>query len=471
MQTIPATSLSEIIYTLSPEPLSTPEELAAFYREEVNDVRGKDKVKRVELRLNQSFKRLPCKVFLMGHPGVGKSTELTRLIYQVEDKFCTIRIEADKVLDQSHFKAFDVLLLMMSELFEKTARPIAAGGTGWRPPAGLLRKIKDWLASETTIHTQKTALAMALEAGAGPEEKSLWQQILGLFASLKGEIKYASTREKKVVEYRLSRLDSLIDLANQLLDACNQHLLQASQREWLFIWENFDKGGFSPLQTEELFLAHGKVFRDLRTHLIFNLPISLGYSSRAVQLPPFLEVTIPDTPVFQPDRTPHVRGREVLAAVLEARVQPELFEPGEMMRLIVASGGNLRDLFVLCADAADSALLRGTKTIEATDVEAAIADLRVKYRNGLGQSEFDADKIAYDDKAVQLTRIYHQEEEAKIPDPVLYSLLLSRAVLEFNGERWFGVHPLVVDILEDQKRIEPDAGGRVRGGTRWHPTA
>jgi len=47
----------------------------------------------------------------------------------------------------------------------------------------------------------------------------------------------------------------------------------------------------------------------------------------------------------------------------------------------------------------------------------------------------------------------------------IYFLLRSRAVLEFNGKGWFGVHPLVVDILADQGRIERDATGKVPGGS------
>ena len=54
-----------------------------------------------------------------------------------------------------------------------------------------------------------------------------------------------------------------------------------------------------------------------------------------------------------------------------------------------------------------------------------------------------------------------------MPDPILHSLLNSRAVQEFNGERWFGVHPLVVDILIEQEMLKsPPGGGAVPGGTQ-----
>ncbi|MFM7476354.1 MAG: hypothetical protein ACKO2T_11670, partial [Microcystis aeruginosa] len=40
----PATTLDEIYLTISPEPLLTQKEIDAFYREEMNKVRGEDKI-------------------------------------------------------------------------------------------------------------------------------------------------------------------------------------------------------------------------------------------------------------------------------------------------------------------------------------------------------------------------------------------------------------------------------------------
>jgi hypothetical protein len=70
MQTTPATSLFDIYKTLKPEPLQTPEELAAFYRKAVNEVRGGDKMQRLELRLKRAYRDgIPFKACVMGHRG------------------------------------------------------------------------------------------------------------------------------------------------------------------------------------------------------------------------------------------------------------------------------------------------------------------------------------------------------------------------------------------------------------------
>ena len=63
-------------------------------------------------------------------------------------------------------------------------------------------------------------------------------------------------------------------------------------------------------------------------------------------------------------------------------------------------------------------------------------------------------------------QIYKQKPDDQVPNAVLYFLLRARAVQEFNnGDRWFGIHPLVVDILAEQRRIRP-VNGVIRGGTK-----
>lgn len=468
MQTTPATTLEDVYRTLQLTPLQTPEQLEAFYEPAINETRGGDKMKRIRLRLNRAAKDgIPFKACIMGHRGVGKSTELSRLIHQVTGQFRAIRFSATTALDPGSFRPLDVVLLMMAEIAEHTAKPVEQGGAGTPPSEVRLREIWDWFATEEVTRQQAQEMTTRVEAGAGIKGDTLWAQVLGLFAALKGEIKYASTRKSSIVEYRLTRLNSLIEVANKLLDECN-HLLQITQdRQWLFVGEDFDKAGITTERIEELFITYANIFQDLRSHLIFNLPIGLYYSDRAPGLPfpGDCSFVIPDTPVYQSDHEVNETGRQALTKVLNARMSPELFEPEQQMRLIVASGGNLRDLFVLVNYAADTALLREASQINSEDASSAILNLRSDYERRLGLSPFDRAQVTYDDKAKRLVEVYNGDTEVKIPDEVMYALLNGRAVQEFNGKRWFGVHPLVIDILADQDRLPRNPAGEVRGGT------
>ena len=470
-QYTPALSLADVYKTISPKPLMTPKEIDAFYRNDLNKVRGGDKVAPMALGLRRSHGADFYKAFLMGHPGVGKSTELTRLIAKVGDQYRAIRFQVTKELDPGGFKPFDVLLLMMIRVVEETTKAVEDGGAGKSPSDGLLREILHWFAKETATRTEGMKTGIEAAAGIGPPAGSVWHKVLGLFATVKGEIKYASDRSTTVVEYRLQRMSALVDLLNALLTECNELVRDATGREWLFIGEDFDKTNIPARQTEDLFLNNANIFKDLQTHLIFTIPIGPVYSEKGAQLPlpSDCRYIIPDTPVYDRDHKDAKEGRKAIAKILEARVSKDLFTRGQWDRLIVASGGNLRDLFALVAKAADGAFLRGEERakIDKADVDRAVIDLRTEYERRLGEGPYDVAKVTYEQKAAKLVAIYKQDQAAKIPDPVLYSLLNARAVQEFNGDRWFGVHPLVVDVLQAQKKLIPPEGeGRtVAGGS------
>jgi hypothetical protein len=462
LQTTPATRLEEVYRTLEPGPLLAVEDLNAFYSDGINAVRGGDKMRRIELRLNRAHgDSTYFKACVMGHRGVGKSTEISQLLTRIHRNFQPIRFSAVSVLDPGSFKPLDVLLVMIIDVVEATAQPIDQGGAGQRPSKDRLRELWDWFATTKITKESGRSTAITAEAGAGVKEDSLWEKVLGLFANLKGEMKFASSRKTEVVEYRLSRLRDLIEIANRLLDECNRNLFRETGKQWLFIGEDFDRAGIPNQRIEELFITYANIFQDLRSHLIFTLPIGLFYSGKAARLPFAQDCSfvIPDTPMFTQDHSVNVAGRNAVRKALAARMALNLFEADVLDRLLVASGGNLRDLFGLINYAADGAMLRSAGKINGADADGAIVNLRSDYERRLGQSPFDADPIIYPEKVELLKRIYHGEKAAQITNPVIYSLLNARAVQEFNGQRWFGVHPLVVDILVGQQHLDAGAAG------------
>ena len=74
LRTTPATTLAEMPKTLRPEALETAEELRAFYRDEIQEVRGVNRTGELKICLEDAHRDgLPLKAFLLGHPGVGKT--------------------------------------------------------------------------------------------------------------------------------------------------------------------------------------------------------------------------------------------------------------------------------------------------------------------------------------------------------------------------------------------------------------
>ena len=49
-----------------------------------------------------------------------------------------------------------------------------------------------------------------------------------------------------------------------------------------------------------------------------------------------------------------------------------------------------------------------------------------------------------------LTRLYHDNNKIPLSDPDLRELLNSMAVIEYNGQKWCGLHPAVIKMLEER---------------------
>lgn len=463
MSLIKATRIEDVYRAFDPSPLDSADELQTFYVDELNRIRGSDRIQVLALGLRRQFQKGCYKAFVMGHSGVGISTELTRLQQQVSSQFRTLRLSATRDFDPVNFKAFDIPLRIAIGMAEETARPVEEGGAGSQVPDALIQPLLDWFNIEEKTVKKGTDVSGTTSAEIGTRG-TVWEKFLGFSVSVKGEIKRSSGREQKIIEYRQKNVGQLADLSNAIIRDCNRRLREATDREWLVIGDDFDKPGVPPESIEEIFIDYGGILGDLHCHLIIDIPVSLGHSSRANQLSPQFEGphNFPDTPVYQKDHTAHKKGREALGSVIAHRMDTSLFARGQEMRLIVASGGNLRDLFSLIVDAATNAELRSQPKpavrISKADCDAAINNLRKEYRDHLGTTDFDIEKADLKAKLDKLSDIYLGKPEAEVRDATLYSLLHAKAVQEFNGTSWFGVHPLIVDFLDRLKgRAELDA--------------
>ncbi len=459
----PATDLNLVYANLDSGPLTELGQYEAFYCLKVNQVRGEDQIARLQLGLQRAHKAQHFfKACLIGHRGVGKSTELTRLSRELSETYQVIRFSAVTDLDPINFQPLDVIYLMMVELVTKTHEI-----TKRRPSRQRLQEILSWFCEETTKTTSERESTLELEGGAGISDDSLWSKVLNITASLKAKLRFSANETTEKTTYHFKRIDDLIELVNALLDECTSILRESEKKSsWLFIGEDFDREAITSTQIEGLFIRHSAIFTQLRVSMIFTLPVEMYYSEVGRRLPfdSDKSILIPDTPVFNQEHQLNPPGSAAVEEILAARMSLELFESGQYQRLILASGGNIRDLFSLVNYAADTALLRGASTISSADGLRAILNLRAEYERRLGQSPYDREKLSYEEKTKCLQEIYAGKKIDQVPNLVHYALLRARAIQEFNGNRWFGVHPLVVNILGEQEKLTKTKDDGVPGG-------
>ncbi len=450
----PARTLTEAAATLLKRPLETQEQLEAFYSEKYGRARGTDRFAHLRVELTRCFQGAPFHGFIMGHPGVGKSTEISRLFLKVHEKFRAIRMSAAEEIYPGDFRVQDLLWLTIVRMIEATDSPVVSGFSG-KLPASLLEDVRKEL-------SQHWVESLGLRAGELEGGLSV-----PLLAKIRFNLKLQRT--EKTAVYSLPELADLVALVNLVFDACNEVLRQEKKQEWILVIEDFEKHGIATDSLRRLFVDNSLLLERLKCHLLFVIPVGLAYIDDAERMPNGRErqFVVPDIPVFDRNHEPDLGGVEALLDVVDRRIDGALLEEPLARSLAIASGGNIRDLFDLLHRASLAAEVREASRIERQDALEAIQALRGSYRQRLGETFFDAtNSITIQDKLAKLAAVYRGDKAAQIADKVLYLLLRQRMVLQFDGEGWFGVHPLVVDLLKEQggDYVKPDERG---GADLW----
>jgi hypothetical protein len=463
-----ATQLSEIYGAISTKPLEETQDMAQFYSETLDTVRGNGVDTRMVLDLTNRFGGEWLKASLAGHPGCGKTTELNRLVAdpQVAEKYVPIRFSALSDLHASAFDTADVLETMLIRLIEEASKPVLQGGAGISFGDELLEELNRWFATYTTKEIKTTSRETSMEGGLSMGQIPVLSRLLTLTGTAKKVNRNANSRTEEVVLQRKRNLPELVTLVNKTLDICHKFLQVKQQKQWLFIGDDFEKDGVSRERIKRLMYEDCGHLQELNAHFIITLPIWLIYSSDMPSLfiPSQHRYLLPDVPVYTPKHQHNVKGQKELSLLMEKRVQKNLFSTKAWNRLIVASGGNLRDLFFLFMEASSNAIISKKLRVGEVEVDKAVLRLLSDYLRSLAvtDEEYKAG-ITADVKTDRLVQIYEDGSLREIADPIMLSLLYSRVVQEFNGSNWYGVHPVVVDILQDRN----DLKGTNFAGTRF----
>ena len=161
------------------------------------------------------------------------------------------------------------------------------------------------------------------------------------------------------------------------------------------------------------------------------------------------------------DGKPYPEGADRLREIVNRRVKAGVIEPDALELMIAKSGGSLRDLFFAIRTAADRAYSRkrrtknDNETVKAADAERAL----IKLKSNLSR-RIEGEEHKF------LAEICAGKRQEIEKSQTLLDMLQARAVLEYNGERWFNVHPLVADYLEELGYIR-----RKENGAGWEKTA
>lgn len=439
-----ATTLAEIKRSLNPKPLKL-EELDDFFVE-TSDVRDPHLSRRDEI-----YERLDIepntKVLLAGHAGSGKSTELVKFQAEHADRYAFVQISMIEDGEPGNATVEVLLVLIVEAVLRKM------DSRGIELSEKTLASVYGWF--DETFQVKQKDLQYTGSIGGGIDSgSSIWGKLLGITAYLKADIKTGSGVLSKTITRENKRLPQLAHHCGLLIKEA-QLALRNGNQELLLIIEDLDKVTVG--EADEIFIENPAALANLPAKAIFTAPISLLCNPRAVVLEPhFVVETLPMIKVEEQNGKPYKAGQKVIENILGQRVDLEASIDRRALKLgITKTGGVLRHLFLVLQQAATSAgqaIRRGKREnerITEADVRYGLNRLKSDLLRRIGvmglPKEFEG--ISTEDLYERLKELVGKPQRVA-SDKVNLLLLQSHALVEYNGEQWHRVHPLVAEHIE-----------------------
>ncbi|MEO0489713.1 MAG: P-loop NTPase fold protein [Cyanobacteria bacterium J06659_2] len=374
------------------------------------------------------------KLIFTGHRGCGKSTLLNQLALDMrkEDLFVAFFSIADMVemSDVNHINILYSIALKLLSQATKLRVPI---------PETTKTALINWF-SQTKSQTYTQQLKQELAAG------------VNVFDFFTGKLqKEGSFREeiKETYERRVSELSQHIDLIAAAIQT-------ATQKKALVIIDDLDKLDLEVVKP--IFLDNIKALCSPHIRVVFTVPIAVVRETRLLAT---LEsesriVMLSVTKFFlkevahNADAEPIEANVEMLERVLEKRIPDALIEPDVKRKIVLLSGGVLRELVRLGQECCRECMLeldidpaRTDLKIDQAILKEAVKSIRNQFARTLGTNLYEL-----------LVETYTKFTPPDAKSDEFLELLHGLYVLEYeNDDLWYDLHPLVTDLLRRKQLI------------------
>jgi KAP family P-loop domain len=411
-----AMSLAEAIVALDFGPLG--HEKSAWYVERPQDeLNALSPIELLRKRVLGAEAR--DKIFLSGHVGSGKSTELVRLQERadVRERFTVVDFALESH-EWAHMDSRTFLFRVAAELFRWGTKHDRLGDGEWEK---LVERLDAKLFGEKGIAARDGAIKAKVHL---------------LFVEIEQELKLTETRRKQFRDLAETDVTALRDLVDALVDSLETELARHQEpARVLVVVDDLDKVR-DPERQKDLFDQNLDTILSPRVAMLMTLPASVLFAGRGRQLRGTTTHLRP-APVLRrvdyaktPEEARNERGIRFLVEAANKRLTPGLAEPAALERAALYSGGVARDFFRMLREAAFNAEGLKRPTIDDRVMESVVKHAKTELQYGL----YDADLTA-----LERVRVTHD-----LPAVEQIHFLDQSWVLELNGEElWFEVNPLL----------------------------
>jgi len=419
----PAASIKEAIALCAPDEPLLPEDPRW---QDFSQVRGIALAQKINRRLESyTAAGRHAYIALAGHRGCGKSTELYRVKHRAEELgYLVLYTRVDEELDPYEVDYSD-LLLLISRLVEEAFRQ-----EGMPLDPRLLEHISRWFREVTRIDEAQVEASLGVRGEL--EAKAEIPFFAKLMVALTSSIQAGGKSKTEIRETVQRYPKALVDNVNLLMDDAYDALKRRERKGLLLIFDNLDR--YRPEIADKLLLQSADILKGVHCNAIYTVPISLVYDPLGDRVRErFLPEILPMITVRRRNGLPNEEGVGCLMAALRNRLEIErVFESENLARrLILMSGGCIRDLMYLIQEAC----LAASERIDEEAAERSIRWVRAELSRGIQASYYPL--LA----GIHLTKTAPGDENHR-------RILFHRYALEYEGERWADVHPLIEEMKE-----------------------
>ncbi len=434
-----ATTLDQAYKLLDPRPLASPLDEAArgakgpndpdFYIEppplKKNNRNLPSPVENIRQRLLTG--QHDTKMFLCGHVGSGKSTELNRLAAHAEilAEFSVVMLRFEEqewaTLDSSQ-----VLFRIAGVIYEKFKPLLKKKDDGEVQKA--LRELNDKLFEMTGLRATEGSLGLEFDL---------------VVVKVKQELKLSEKARTVFRKFGETQQTLLQDVLRVMVDAVENALSTTdAPPRLLLLADDLDKVR-GPEQQAEMFDKNLAALLMPPLRIVFTLPTGVYFGESRADVRRNVEHLYPvrvlnkAPQTFDPEKAYNGDRIGFFEAMVHHRVEEDVIAPEAIRLAALYAGGVLRDFFHLLREGIRLARYNKLDVLDEELMSYAIADARLRDSAGLYAPDYQA-----------LAFVHEKNELRTVEDRRL--LDTSRVLECYNGSVWFETSPLLWQLLGER---------------------
>jgi len=369
-----------------------------------------------ELAQRISIDKEPSKNLLTGIKGCGKTTELLRLLRELDEKYFGVYISMRSDAEVRKVSAPDILLSGLLHLY------ISACERNVTLSVELVKGLATWL-QETLV-----ALKISFEER-HHEQKGLEERVKKAMGILKAQ------RPRDSIQ-------GAIEEGKTELTVCTGQLIAEIEattgKKVLLAFDDLDKLPLDRAKT--IFVENGDLLASPNCKVVYTAPYSLIHTHDFREVTRLFKKYVNQGPAWVHGKDAK-EGIEEMKDIVAKRMSLDLLDPEALDGLITKTGGVAADLLRCISESCIRAKTDSKDKIDSKTVDAVLDDIRKDSSRTLGASDCTVLSTVHKNKMADNNEAFLR-------------LLDDGYILEYVGEEGsYYVHPLIVPVLRDRKLI------------------